>query len=253
MSLINALLTALNSAHIYIELKSDLNGQLFDERVAEALELVEQGIKELNILDKSTNDESANEPRSARKSILMMTMNSSMFENVDFGDIYGNSAISNSFDDVPKSSSTTNESLSLGDVYSKTTGDDNLTFSDVYDKDAEFETNSIGDGNDSATIDDVKFTDLYGGAYAGNDTFDNFVPNVEFFESGNIFTELKPPQKRKGELFEKPHQQVQTDAIALLMEDLRSVAYNLIGSGDAMEVASNVKAVTVSPKRGTMV
>jgi hypothetical protein len=251
MSFVNTLLTALSNSHIYIELKSDLKSQLFDERVTEALQLVYQGIEELNIIDKGANEVTNCSP-SPRISTLLNSSNISGYESVDFGDIYGTPAISNNLSDASKyGSNSTSESLSIDELYVKSTGDDSLTFTDVYDKEIEFENTGHGDICDSTVVDDSKMSDLYENSYAGS--FDNHVPNVEFFSSATVMSDLKAPKipKPKKSSHEKsPRHLERTKSFA---DDLLCVTYNSVGTGDAINVISKSKEITVTPRSGTMV
>lgn len=255
LSFVNTLLTALSNSHIYIELKSDLKSQLFDERIAEALQLVDQGIEELNIIDRGATNEATNVSNCSpppRISTLLNSSNISGYESVDFGDIYGTPAISNNLSDTSKyGSNSTSESLSIDELYVKAAGDDSLTFTDVYDKEIEFENTSHGDNCDSTVVDDSKMSDLYENSYAGS--FDNHVPNVEFFSSANVMSNLKAPKipmAKKSSRDKSPRHLERTKSFA---DDLLCVTYNSVGTGDAINVVSKSKEITVTPRSGTMV
>lgn len=254
LSFVNTLLTALSNSHIYIELKCDLKSQLFDERVAEALQLVDQGVEELNIIDRGTHEVN-NVSSTPRINTLLNSSNISGYESVDFGDIYGTPAISNNLGDASKfGSSSTSESLSIDELYGKATGDDNLTFTDVYDKEIEFENNSFGDTCDSTVVDDSKLVDLYDRSYARNDSYDNHVPNVEFFSSASVMNELKP-LKNPGAGKKPPQDKTprNLERIKSFAEDLLTVTYNSVGTGDSINVVSKAREITVTPRTGTMV
>ena len=253
LSFVNTLLMALSNSHIYIELKCDLKTQLFDERVAEALQLVYQGIEELNIIDRGTH-EGSNVSPPPRISTLLNSSNISGYESVDFGDIYGTPAISNNLGDTSKlGSSSTSESLSIDELYGKATGDDNLTFTDVYDKEIEFENNSLGDTCDS-TVDDSKLSDLYDRSYAISDSYDNHIPNVEFFSSANLMNELKPLKNPVAiKKFSQEKSPRNLERMKSFADDLLTVTYNSVGTGDTINVVSKSREVTVTPRTGTMV
>jgi len=255
MRLVNSLLNSLSSTHVYIELKSDMNSQLFDERILEASQLVDRGLEELNITSKGRSGDGDD----IRRKSILAGISMSLYDNVDFGDIYENNISSNSYDDVHKSSSTTTESLSFGDVYSKVTGDDNVTFTDLYDKDADFDSNS-GENCDSSLIDDVKFGDVYNGAHAGSEAFDSIVPSVEFFPTSkqkmnmnslNSIRTSPPPQPLATET--KPVHHPPVNRNGLIYQDENAVSYSFVPSSDTMKVISKFKTVSVNPLNGTMV
>lgn len=253
MMLINGLLSGLNSSNFYLELKTDLNGQLFDERVSEALQLVDRGLQELNMIDRSRSSDDSNSLKSPRRDLLMGV--SSLYDHVEMGDIYSNPAESNSYDEVPQS--TTTESISLGDLYSKAVGDDHINFNDVYDKDADFDINSYGDNCDSTVVEDVKMSDVYEGSYTSTEAYDSHVPNAEFFEDmKSLNLNGSRHQSKVSDISEASTKHIRhhsDSAASPLLQDKYAVSYVSRQPGGYVEVVSKSKTLCIHPQKGSMV